>query len=379
MNSLELTSGAAKPGSLDARALGVVVTLGVSAAVSFWFLYVSVPVAAWVAGDFRVFWLAAQLPESLIYDPVRLSTALAAHGETGLRAFVSPPSFLFAAKPLTALPLFPAYLIWTAAGLGLFLIASERAAGKISLLILLAAPAFHWAVIAGQVTLLVGALLHGGVLLLSRRPLVAGLLFAVAALLKPQAALLVPLALIAAGQWRTLLAAAAAGTAAGLLCLLVQSAQLWFAWVEAVGAFDTLIRGNGFIANGVTPAALAHSAGAAGLTGTFIVAAGALLGIVCCWHVFRRSDDAALRTGAIICGGLLSTPYALPYEAALLLPAASVLLTQPKAPRCSLPAAGIAVVFPFSGVAIALFAIGLLWAVRRADKAAPVDTPLPSS
>ncbi|HEX8534115.1 MAG TPA: glycosyltransferase family 87 protein [Allosphingosinicella sp.] len=371
----------------DLQRLLFVATLGLAAAIVTWFIYLSVPVASWLGADFRVFWAASRLPGGMVYDQAALMAALVALGETGLRAFVSPPTLLLAMKPLAAMPMWAACAIWTALGLTLFISAVERSAGRPALLALPVAPAFHWAVIAGQVTLIVGGLIHWALVLLSRRPTAAGILFACAALLKPQAALLVPVALIASREWRALLSALAAGATVGIVSLLLQGPPLWFGWLEAVADFDALIRSNGFIANGITPAALSHSAGLGGSAALATAAGGALLGLACCWHVFRRSDDPALRGGAIVCGSLLCTPYALPYEAASLLPAAALLLTRPGVRRASLPAAALAICFPFSPTTPIIFAAGLLWAVwakpssswPEPSSSEPLSSPVPSS
>lgn len=360
MNSIELHPHDAEAPLGEGRRLFLVLTLGLSAAVTCFFLYVSMPIREWLTADFRVFWLAAQLPLDIIYDPDAVTAALAQHGETGHRPYANPPSLLFAAWPFAQLPLLPGYLFWVALSLALFLRMAVRVAGREVMLVLLAAPAFHWAVIGGQVTLLMGGLTMGGVLLQERRPILAGSLFAVAALLKPQGVLLVPLALIAARSWRTLAATLAWGTTLGLVSVLVHGPELWLGWVKAIGEFDTFIRSTGYIGNGITPAALAFSSGEEGAAGTLMVAGGAVLGLACCWLSFRRSDDPALRSGAVVCGSLLCTPYALPYEAVSLLPAAAVLLLAARTPILILPAAALVVIFPFSPVPVIVFALGLL-------------------
>ena len=274
--------------------------------------------------------------------------------------------------PLAAMPLWPAFLLWTVGSLGFFCAASARVAGRASILLLLAAPAFHWTLIAGQVTMLVGGLIYFGLACLSRRPIAAGLIFACAALLKPQAALLIPVALIAGGHYRALGAAIAAGMVGGLVSVAIQGPQLWFGWLGAIGAFSELIQSSGFIGKSITPAGSTYYWNVQGAGETAIIAAGALLGLFCCWTVFRRSDDAALRGGAVICGALLCTPYAMGYEAMPLLPAAAVLLTRRNTGGVSLITASLITFFPFSSLSIAFFALGL---IARLEPQAEVEAP----
>ena len=60
-----------------------------------------------------------------------------------------------------------------------------------------AMPQVVLAIVLGQTTLWIGALLIWGVWLLRERPLLAGLLFGIAAAVKPQFAILIPVALLA--------------------------------------------------------------------------------------------------------------------------------------------------------------------------------------
>jgi hypothetical protein len=50
--------------------------------------------------------------------------------------------------------------------------------------------------------------------------------------------------------------------------------------------------------------------------------------LVMVWHVFRKTEDPARRITALLGGGLFITPYAMHYDAALLAPAAALILTQ---------------------------------------------------
>jgi hypothetical protein len=341
----------------------LLVTLALALGSSISFIYLAMPMPASVAADFKVFWTAGQLEQPLVYDFAAVTAAIP--GEAGLRPFLSPPTFLLAMTPLAAMPLWPAFLLWTLIGLSIFCVQGVRVAGKASILILFTAPAFHWALLAGQVTLVVGGLIYLGVACLSRRPIAAGLIFACAALLKPQAALLIPIALIAGSHYRALGAAIAAGSLGGLISIALQGPGMWLGWLGAIEAFAELIEASGFISKSITPASLAHSSNAQGLAETAIIAAGALLGLICCWLVFRKSDDAALRAGAVVCGALLCTPYAMGYEAAPLLPAAAALLTRRNTGSATLLTAALVAFYPFSSLSIAFFAVGLIATLER--------------
>ena len=71
-------------------------------------------------------------------------------------------------------------------------------------------PAAVHTVVSGQATFLAVALAYGGLRLLDRSPALAGILFGLLGY-KPQFCLLIPVALIAARQWRALVWAAATG------------------------------------------------------------------------------------------------------------------------------------------------------------------------
>lgn len=356
---------------LDPQLALLAATLGLALAAAIFFVDLSMPIERRLAADFKIFWAADRLADQLVYDFQAVTAAYP--GPTDFRPFVHPPSFLLAFSPFAHMPLWLGYSIWTVLSLALFCSVSRYAGGARILPLLLAAPALHWAVLVGQITLVVGGLLYLAMLLMERRPLIAGVILACAALLKPQAALLLPVALLASGNVRTLLSAFAAGAFAGVLCLLVQGVQLWIEWTHAIGEFTALIRGNGFIGNCISPAGFAYSIGAKGYAEWAIIAVGAALGVALCWHVCRNASDPVLRAGALISGSILCTPYALPYEAASLLPAAAALLLRGKQSPATLLTAALTIVFPFSPISIAAFAAGLAVAVpgRLRQKPAP--------
>jgi alpha-1,2-mannosyltransferase len=170
--------------------------------------------------------------------------------------------------------------------------------------------------------------LMAGVLLLPKRPLLAGLLFGVVATLKPQAAVMVPLALIVGRHWRAMLAATLSGGAIGAASLAWRP-ELWSQWLKVLPTFSRIIDSDAWdMWIGVTPKAAAHQLGLQGtpLEPVLMAAAGAL-GVASVVMAFRR-EGAIQRYGALCVGYLLISPYALWYELALLQPVAVALLLE---------------------------------------------------
>src|ERR1700744_2183526 len=88
----------------------------------------------------------------------------------------------------------------------------------------LAAPAAYVNAMSGQNGAFTAALMGGGILLLEKRPLMAGTLLG-ALCIKPHLALLVPIALAAGGHWRAFFAAGLTALALTGLSFLLVGAQ----------------------------------------------------------------------------------------------------------------------------------------------------------
>jgi hypothetical protein len=166
--------------------------------------------------DFRVFYAAAKVGLSAgwshIYDADLLRSASAAFPirdqvYDSAHYYVQAPLLAWIVAPLTALPEPAAFVLWTLVGLAAFVVAwvvacPFRGLGRITLLLLgLALWSVEESLRFGQPTLLMLALVavawqqtHRG------RPVVAGALLALAVMLKPQDAFLVPVALLVSGR-----------------------------------------------------------------------------------------------------------------------------------------------------------------------------------
>ena len=254
----------------------------------------------------------------------------------GLRPFVYPPSALLAFLPFSKLPFELANVLWTALGLVAILWTMFARLGSPRILTLLAlalTPPSVLVLVTGQVTFFVAALSVAGLYGLKRRPALAGVLFGLAGALKPQALVLLPLALLATREWRALLTAAATLGAAVLVSALLFGVHTWFEWVAAVPRFQHMVMAAKALERGmITPTALGQTLNLdPGALDTWRLAFG-LGAAVMVWMVFRRSADPARRLAALLGGGLFVTPYAMHYDAALLAPAAALMLTRRTAP-----------------------------------------------
>src|SRR5450759_1306515 len=100
--------------------------------------------------------------------------------------------------------------------------------------------------IGGQNGAWSAALLGGGLSLLERRPVAAGMLFGLF-VYKPHLALLIPVALIAGRQWRALIAAGVTTVIVLALSVVLFGPDVWADWLRNVSVLREafLERGDG--------------------------------------------------------------------------------------------------------------------------------------
>ena len=293
--------------------------------------------------DFLPMWAAAR--EALFHGPhgvynfvgiTRVQIPLLEHFH-GLRPFVYPPTALLAFAPFSFAPFALANGLWTAASLVLIVVTMAGLVKSQRVLILLAmvlSPASVLVVITGQVTFVIAALTVVGLLSLKTRPILAGVLFGLAGSVKPQAMVLLPVAMLAIGQWRVMAAAAVTAAAAALASVGVFGFQAWMDWLAAMPRFEHFIMHTPGLQRGViTPTGLGISLHLDPAALDVWRLAFAVGGIAIAWTVFRKTEDPARRLTALLGGGLFISPYAMHYDAALLAPAAALMLTHRAAPR----------------------------------------------
>jgi hypothetical protein len=215
----------------------------------------------------------------------------------------------------------------------------------LALAVMVLAPASLLVLVAGQVTFMIAAMGLAGLLSLKTRPIVAGLLFGVAGAVKPQAMMLLPVALLAIGAWRTIAATAFAAALVVAVSALVFGLHAWIDWASALLRFGTMVmQSPGLVRGMITPTALGMTVrldpGAQDIWRLgFGIGALAMI-----WTVFRSTEDLARRLTALFGGAIFISPYAMHYDGGLLAPAIALMLSrrlQPGAWIAALVASGV--------------------------------------
>jgi len=231
--------------SESGRRLLAAIALGLFAAYAGAYLWITAArFAADPIGDFFGLWSCGRFvgehPAAQVYDPAALHAAQVALGmkSEAEYPFPYPPSFLLVLAPLGQLPYWPAFAVAIGGSLMLFLWATlGRNWRSTYLAAALLAPTTTLGIVAGQGGFLSAALLAGGFRLAGTRPVIAGVLFGLLTY-KPQLGILVPVALIAAGLWRTIAAATATFAVLAAGSAIAFGPGIWAAWADNVVGYS---------------------------------------------------------------------------------------------------------------------------------------------
>ena len=274
--------------------------------------------------DFISFWGAAQLTlagdPAAAYDQAKLhavQSAVVTFVNGGGMPFPYPPAFLLLVAPFGLLPFAASLALWSATTFAVYFVVIRRMFPQSGWLAAAFPPVFINAAI-GQNAFVTGAIFIGGMLLLKRRPFAAGLLLG-CLVIKPQLGLFLPLALLAARQWRAI--AGAAISSLGLLAVgaVVFGPAVTEAWLAQMPLYVNIGRDGlvGWHKMASVYAALRQAG--AGLELAFavhlLVAVAAALLV---WRVWRSEAEAPAKAGMLAAATLLASPYVFPYDAVLL-------------------------------------------------------------
>ncbi len=292
--------------------------------------------------DWMVFYAAARaffdgnLP--LIFDGHRFTAhqnqmfAAWLSGQLPFHPWLYPPHFLLLALPFGLIPFSASYALFmciTGAVLvaTIWLYAPPDYRRWLQLGSLLLCPAASITVIAGQNAFLTAALLVGGFGLLPRRPILAGVLLGVATF-KPTLWLMVPVALIAARQWRVLASAAAVASVLALASLAVFGVEMWRQWLEMALSPPADFYSNWLESGrswGLSVYTCAWVLGASHGVATLVQAAATLGAAAGVYVAFRGALAPDRQLAVLLAAAILAGPHVSSYDTLLLAIAASLL------------------------------------------------------
>lgn len=273
--------------------------------------------------DFLSFYAAGKLvlagSPALAYDHAahHIAEQAATYAGVPYVFFYYPPVFLLICAGFALLPYGAAFLAFQGISFALFATALRAVlgqAGRAWLIPVIAFPATFWNFGQGQNAFLTTTLLATFGLLLDRRPATAGA--AIGALcFKPHLGLLAPVALAAAGRWRSFIAAAATAIGLCLLSLLVLGRDTWAAYLTAMAGADAV-----YASGRINFAGFASLFGGLRLMHVPIPLAYALqagVALACAGMVlmaWRRPLPAALQQAILLSATLLAVPLVLLYD-----------------------------------------------------------------
>jgi alpha-1,2-mannosyltransferase len=316
---------------------GTVLVLWAKASNGFTLANISHP-----GNDLAVFWTASHMVLHdhawRVYDFNAFSslesTLFSFIGRYEFLPWLYPPTFLVAVAPL-ALVSFPVALaIWSVLGIGAYAWSIRKVVGfdgffraRSSFFVAIASPFAVVPLMFGQNSLLTASLAALSIYWLKPRPVMAGICIGMLAI-KPQLAMLFPLALLIAGAWRAIASAA-------ITTLVFVAASIVICSWKSVELFRQSTLLSGFILEdspifwhaSPTPFAAFRLAGIPiPLAFAAHLSIAALAIFVMC-RVWRATQDVAHRTAAFAITTLLTNPYLWHYELAWLGLAAFSLVT----------------------------------------------------
>ena len=302
-------------------------------------------------GDFICFFEAAarlgQGKTDDLYEAERWAQTISEDNHGAISWFVYPPVAFFMVMPLIGLSYTAAVSWWSIVPLPvvfalilLLALRTERnpdrcndnVVHRVPQIVLFAAalPLLCANILSGQTGALLAIFLMMFALFFRRRPFLAGIFVGFVAI-KPQLGILLPFALVAAGQWRTFLSATLTIIVLSMATTIWLGSNIWLDYLEMAKVFGNFI-GQGY--NGIRQLAVGPyvsliSVGIPSLAAALIQVIMTFTIIIVILLVFRderlsrkflQGDGISdLRFGVLAAGILLATPYSLTYDAPLLL------------------------------------------------------------
>ncbi|MET3837940.1 glycosyltransferase family 87 protein [Bradyrhizobium sp. OAE829] len=304
-----------------------------------------------LSSDFFALWsyakIASEYSATELYDSVALHAREVALGmDPSLQKwFPYPPTAIFLLWPLGLLPYGAAYVAWVVGTLGLFLWAVVATCSRSPLCIVgvLVAPVTAATIGSGQSGFLAAALITGGIRLAPSRPILGGILLGLLTY-KPQLGLLVPIALIAAGNWRAAGVACATAMGLAIVSVLVFGWSLWPAWIAMLPEYQAAFDRSHDHQLHLMPTILSNlkMAGFQSPMVEGVQAASSVIVAVLVGRCFYR-NAGRLAAASLFVGTLLATPHAFIYDMPMILAAMALFIEEHRQTNATFSLVGILV------------------------------------
>jgi alpha-1,2-mannosyltransferase len=269
--------------------------------------------------DYVSFWAAGKLalqgsPADAYDFAVHRAAELTVVQVRGAMPFPYPPPFLLLVTPFSLVPYLWGFAGWVVVTGAFYAYVSRHAA---PLPYNLAHPPVLMNGLIGQNGFLTAGIFISGTALLRDRPFLAGAILGTL-IIKPQLALLLPVAVVAARQWRAVAGAALSGGALLLLALMVFGKAAYEGFVEILPLYTEMMRQDKFRwSEFISAFAFVRYLGVdptAAMIAQAVVAAGA---IAITWIAWSR--DWQEKVPVLAAATLLVPPYLLTYDSMLLI------------------------------------------------------------
>jgi hypothetical protein len=270
--------------------------------------------------DFAQFW---SYPQLAVAGRPAAAYVLHPH-QTMYHVFAYPPIVMLLCRPLAGLSYSLAMLVWFGLGLALFTFTLSRLVSwEMAALVALGTPSALFNNLLQQNGYYTAALLGGGLMLLERRPTVAGIILGML-WCKPQLGILLLPALIAGRYWTTLVT-----TALTALTLTTASAVLYGldAWIGYIGHVVALSQWIASTASSwkfmTTVFAMMRLIGASLPVAYASQGISAICAAVAIALLWRGHGSIAIKSAGLVIATFLTTSYAWAYDAVVLTLAAA--------------------------------------------------------
>jgi arabinofuranan 3-O-arabinosyltransferase len=273
----------------------------------------------WVSGKFAISAEPARIYNYSIFSAAQAALVGPHHANFPAYHFWYPPTFLLFTYPLGFMSYFTAFAVWNVATLLLYLASIYAIIPRSTAVIAALTPIVAAEnLVLGQNGFLSAAIIGSSLVLLERRPLLAGTVVGLLTY-KPHFGVLFPLALVASRNGRALVSAAAT------TLLLAAAAAAAFGFHGWLSFFDSIRGRNASLT--VDPGleltlqsvyGLLHWAGAGSAVAWASHAVAAVLVSLAIWAIWSRPIRYSLQAAALALGAVIVTPYVQIYDLCIL-------------------------------------------------------------